>query len=88
MKRKLIKTINVDKANFEHIAKTGNVNGTLLIEIERVMEEYTKGKVELLEALKRLKAACPETQLPMGGADPYKELRRAIKQADEAIKKQ
>jgi len=42
--RKLIKSIKVDKANFEHIAKTGNINGTLLIEIERVMEKYASEK--------------------------------------------
>lgn len=40
LKKELIKTIIIDKANFEHIAKTGNINGTLLIEIERVMTEY------------------------------------------------
>jgi len=52
MKRKLIKTINIDKANFEHIAKIGNINGTLLIEIERIMDEYAKQESsELLEAL-------------------------------------
>ena len=34
--RDLIKTIIVNEANFEHIAKTGNINGTLLTEIERV----------------------------------------------------
>ena len=38
--RDLIKTIVVNRANLEHIAKTGNINGTLLIEIERVCEEY------------------------------------------------
>lgn len=37
--RDLIKTIHVDKANFEHIAKTGVINGTLLLEIERVLDE-------------------------------------------------
>jgi len=42
MKKELIKSIHIDKANLEHIAKTGNINGTLLIEIERVMEEYAK----------------------------------------------
>lgn len=43
-RRDLIKTIIIDKSNFEHIAKTGNINGTLLIEIERVMEEYSSKK--------------------------------------------
>ena len=39
-KRELIKTIAVIPSNLEHIAKTGIINGTLLVEIERVMETY------------------------------------------------
>ena len=39
-KRELIKTIAVIPSNFEYIAKTGIINGTLLVEIERVMEAY------------------------------------------------
>ena len=39
-KRELIKTIVVIPSNLEHIAKTGIINGTLLVEIERVMETY------------------------------------------------
>ena len=39
-KRELIKTIAVIPSNLEHIAKTGIINGTLLVEIERVMEAY------------------------------------------------
>ena len=38
--RDLIDTIKVDKANLEHVASTGKINGTLLVEIERVMKEY------------------------------------------------
>jgi hypothetical protein len=40
MKRELIKTIKVDKANMLHIAESGKINGTLLLEIERVMDDY------------------------------------------------
>jgi hypothetical protein len=43
IRRKLIKTIHIDEANFDHIRKHGQshgINGTLLIEIERIMEEY------------------------------------------------
>ena len=40
--RDLIKTIHVDKANFEHIAQTGVINGTLLLEIERVLHENSQ----------------------------------------------
>lgn len=36
----LIKTIVLDKANLEYIAKTGVINGTLYIEIKRVIKEY------------------------------------------------
>lgn len=39
-KRELIKSIKICKANLDHISETGRINGTLLIEIERVMEEY------------------------------------------------
>lgn len=47
MKRELIKTIQINKANLEHIAKTGNINGTLLIEIERVMAEYAQSQANI-----------------------------------------
>ncbi len=39
-KRELIKTINVNEANFEHISKTKAINGSLLIDIERIMQVY------------------------------------------------
>jgi hypothetical protein len=39
-KRDLIKTIFIAGGNLEHIEKTKNINGTLLMEIERVMEHY------------------------------------------------
>ncbi len=38
----LINTITINKANLEHIAKTGKINGSLLAEIKRVMNEYDK----------------------------------------------
>jgi hypothetical protein len=34
----LISTIKVDKANLEHIAQTGKINGSLLTEIERIIK--------------------------------------------------
>jgi hypothetical protein len=43
-KRELIKSIFIAGGNLEHIAKTKNINGTLLGEIERVMEEYKNQK--------------------------------------------
>jgi hypothetical protein len=35
----LIKSIHVDKANFEHISKTGIINGTLLTELMRIFKK-------------------------------------------------
>ena len=46
-KRELIKTIAVIPSNLEHIAKTGIINGTLLVEIERVMEAYAAQQSEM-----------------------------------------
>lgn len=48
LKDKLIESIDVNKANFEYIASKGYINGTLYVEIKRVMEEY------LTENLKEL----------------------------------
>jgi hypothetical protein len=41
-KRELIKTISIIQGNLSYIEKTGKINGTLLIEIERVMEQYAQ----------------------------------------------
>ena len=56
MKRDLISRIIVDKSNFEYITKTGVINGTLLTEIERVMEKYheSRMKEELVKFLCQL----------------------------------
>ena len=45
-KRELIKTISIVQGNLSYIESTGVINGTLLIEIERVMEEYRKIEIE------------------------------------------
>ena len=47
-KRDLIKTISIVRGNLSHIESAGNINGTLLIEIERVMEEYAQQQVNRL----------------------------------------
>lgn len=47
-KRDFIKTISIMHGNLSHIESTGNINGTLLIEIERVMEEYAQQQVKNL----------------------------------------
>lgn len=43
-KRDLIETIQIAQGNLSYIEKTGKINGTLLTEIERVMEEYANQK--------------------------------------------
>jgi hypothetical protein len=35
----LIASIKVDRANFEHIAVSGNINGSLLVELRRILKE-------------------------------------------------
>ena len=47
-KKDFIKTISIVRGNLSHIESTGNINGTLLIEIERVMEEYAQQQVKNL----------------------------------------
>ena len=45
-KRELIRKIHVDRANFQYCGDNGRINGTLLVEIERVMEEYANMQIE------------------------------------------
>jgi hypothetical protein len=35
----LIGSIDVDEPNFIHIANTGNINGSLLVDLRRVLKE-------------------------------------------------
>jgi inorganic pyrophosphatase len=49
IKRDLIRTIYVNEANFNYIRDTKHINGTLLQEIERVMEEYYQLKIKQYE---------------------------------------
>jgi len=53
-KRDLIKTIHCDRSNLEHIAKHQRINGTLLIEIERIMQEYANQQLKVCEVNKRV----------------------------------
>lgn len=39
-KEELIDSIIVNSANFEYCAKKGKINGSLLADIERIMQEY------------------------------------------------
>lgn len=53
-----INTVIVDKANFEHIAKHGSINGTLLTSLRDVLQRYAK---EYHEAeMEKLKIVEPE----------------------------
>lgn len=46
-KKDLINEIKVNAANFEYCAKTGKINGSLLVDIERIMQEYTDQQLRL-----------------------------------------
>jgi hypothetical protein len=51
-----IKSIHVDKANLQHIAETGKINGTLLTEIKKVLDLYAQSKqAEALSEIEKLK---------------------------------
>lgn len=38
--KELIATIKVNAANLDHIKQTGKINGSLAVDIERIMREY------------------------------------------------
>lgn len=46
--RQYISEIRPDEMNFKHIATSGKINATLMIDIERVMKEYAKQWVDKL----------------------------------------
>ena len=43
---KLIRSIHVIDSNFTHIAKTGNINGTLHVEITKLVREVSEAAFE------------------------------------------
>ena len=47
-KKELIESISIIDGNLSHIESTKIINGTLLIEIERVMEQYAQEQVKAL----------------------------------------
>jgi len=52
IKRDLINSIIINKANLDNISENKIINGTLLVEIERVMDAYSKilnRKLSLIE---------------------------------------
>ena len=42
----LIASIHIDASNLNYIAKTGTINGTLLQELRRILDEKTKPHIE------------------------------------------
>lgn len=50
----LINEIPVNRANFEHIAKTGKINGNLFIDLKRMIEQNFNPKLEDFEPLNPL----------------------------------
>lgn len=54
--REHIFNIQVEKSNLEHIASTGQINGSLLLSIEKAMNDYSESKTqELVRLLKKCK---------------------------------
>ena len=50
----LIKTIKIDEANFEYCAKHKVINGTLLVEIKRVMNKFASQNPERVKITNEL----------------------------------
>ena len=48
-KEELIHSIYINKANFYNIGDSGRINGTLLVELRRILEEW--GKIQYNQAL-------------------------------------
>lgn len=53
--RDYISEIKLNRANVEHILQYGNINGSLLVDLERIMDNYANQKV--IELKKRLAEA-------------------------------
>lgn len=60
--REHISNTQVEKSNLQHIAETGKINGSLLISIEKIIQDYSQYQTqelqeqnaELVEILKSL----------------------------------
>lgn len=44
--RQYISNIQVEKSNLQHIADTGKINGSLLISIEKTMNDYSESQAQ------------------------------------------
>jgi len=53
----LIDSVEVNKSNLEHIAKTGNINGGLLVELRRILTAQAEKYQSEIAELKAGKAA-------------------------------
>lgn len=61
----LIKTITIDESNLVFCGKKKIINGTLYIEIKRIMKEYADKQVKLA-LVDVSKSVCAQTGMPCG----------------------
>lgn len=47
--REHISNIQVEKSNLQHIAETGKINGSLLLSIEKTMNDYSRSQTQELQ---------------------------------------
>lgn len=47
--REHISNLQVEKSNLEHIASTGQINGSLLLSIENAIRDYSQSKTQELQ---------------------------------------
>lgn len=63
-KKALINAMSVNAANLNHIASSGKINGTLMVETERILEEYAEYRVkQLQEEVERLRSIINEVRV-------------------------
>lgn len=75
---KLISKLPVIKSNLQYIAESGSVNGSLMLSIEKLMDEYTESQLTAYkEALREILKMCDT----LGIDDHYlfPEVQEAIK---------
>lgn len=76
MKRKLIESMVILPENLEYIGKYGKINGMLLVEIERIMEEYAAIKVR--EAQAECTIPVVSGSLPLDDEDVLEPIQNAL----------
>ena len=78
LKRKLIKTIKIEPSNLKYCADNNVINGTLLLEIERIMQIHTDKQLILHGVSKSVAkkyaefcVRCDREKLPLLELDDY-----------------